>query len=78
MAAAGEPKPKRLKSSNDTPGAPGAPECEAFSRSTIDYEKSAADIGSLAPSAPPISVLYPHIYSHKTFDVFFKKKKILV
>ena len=73
MAATGEPKPKRLKSSNDTPGGPG---CEAFSRSTIDYEKSAAAIdGTLAPSAPPISVLYPYISSHKTFDVFFQKEE---
>ena len=76
MAAAGEPKPKRLKSSNDTPGAPGAPGCEAVSRSTIDYEQSdTVTVKSLEPSAPLLSDLYPHISSHKTFDVFFQKEK---
>lgn len=62
MAAADEPYPKRLKSSKDTPGAPRALEFEAVQR-------------SIAPSAPKINDLYPHISSYKTFYVFFQKEE---
>ena len=61
MAATGEPKPKRLKSSNDTPGEPIALGCEADSR-------------SLEPSAPTIDDLYPNISLIATI-IFFQKEE---
>ena len=76
MAAANEPCPKRLKSSNVISGAPGEPGGQAMSNCLIKYKKSdTVTVNSLEPSAPLLSDLYPHISSYKTFDVFFQKEE---